>query len=580
MQNWKESWQNIPEKTRTLIKVIAGGTVAIALIAIIALNMGKDRDYSTLFTGLNQEEAQQVVSLLQDQGIDYRYNNDGAIRVPAAMVDQTRANLLSQGYPKSGFTYDMYLNNTGLMTTESDKEQITLYELQDRLGAQIRLFEGVQDAKVTISPAGERRFVVGDEAEMNASASVVVTMNNGSTLTPEKAQAVRGLISHAVRGLNITDVAVYDAVTMIEVGSDGDGTSGGANDLTSLTSLVENSIAANVRRVLEQLYGSGNVAVSVKGTLNMERLIQETTQYTTPDKIDEEDKDGLLQREQVSDQSTVSSSQGAGGLVGADANADIPRYTNQNGNGQVNDSYTDASATREWLFNILKEQRQIEPGVLEDISIGVMITTTDTESVTQENLLRLVANSAGIPVDSIDQKVTVLRAPGPQAEMPTKPPVVPAGGIAGLVEVIPLPILIAIGAGILLLVLLLILLLLRSGRKKKEEVVMAGDDFIDGDQTLDELTAEPGEETGLTAGEDEMPGGVGLSEEEEEEDEFAKSEEILNLRMQRSLRLKQNISEFVDQNPQIAAKLVQNWLSGEEELSDGAKHRGARKQSR
>ena len=69
MQNWKESWQNIPEKTRTLIKIIAGGTVAIALIAIIALNMGKDRDYSTLFTGLNQEEAQQVVSLLQDQGI-------------------------------------------------------------------------------------------------------------------------------------------------------------------------------------------------------------------------------------------------------------------------------------------------------------------------------------------------------------------------------------------------------------------------------------------------------------------------------------------------------------------------------
>ena len=211
MQNWKESWQNIPEKTRTLIKIIAGGTVVIALVAILALNLGKDKDYSTLFTGLNQEEAQQVVSLLQDGGIDYRYNDrDGAIRVPAATVDQTRANLLSQGYPKSGFTYDMYLNNTGLMTTESDKEQITLYELQDRLGAQIRLFEGVQDAKVTISPAGERRFVIGDEAEMNASASVVVTMKNGSGLTPEKAQAVRGLISHAVRGLNITNVAVYD----------------------------------------------------------------------------------------------------------------------------------------------------------------------------------------------------------------------------------------------------------------------------------------------------------------------------------------------------------------------------------
>ena len=57
MQNLKESWQNLPEKTRTLIKVLAGGTVVIALIAILALNLGKNKDYSTLFTGLNQEES-------------------------------------------------------------------------------------------------------------------------------------------------------------------------------------------------------------------------------------------------------------------------------------------------------------------------------------------------------------------------------------------------------------------------------------------------------------------------------------------------------------------------------------------
>ena len=38
--------------------------------------------------------------------------------------------------------------------------------------------------------------------------------------------------------------------------------------------------------------------------------------------------------------------------------------------------------------------------------------------------------------------------------------------------------------------------------------------------------------------------------------------------MQRSLKLKQNIGEFVEQNPQIAAKLVQSWLRGEAE-ADG-----------
>ena len=127
MQNWKESWQNMPEKTRKIIKTIAGGTAAIALVAIVALNLlGNQADYSTLFTGLNQEEAREVVSLLQEEGIEYRYNaSDGAIRVPETAVEQTRVNLLSKGYPKSGFAYDMYLNNTGLMTTESDKKLTT-----------------------------------------------------------------------------------------------------------------------------------------------------------------------------------------------------------------------------------------------------------------------------------------------------------------------------------------------------------------------------------------------------------------------------------------------------------------------
>ncbi len=60
-------------------------------------------------------------------------------------------------------------------------------------------------------------------------------------------------------------------------------------------------------------------------------------------------------------------------------------------------------------------------------------------------------------------------------------------------------------------------------------------------------------------------GAAALGMPETEEDEFAHNEELLNLRMKRSLRLKQNIGDFVDQNPQIAAKLVQTWLRGEEE---------------
>ncbi len=563
MENLKESWQNLPEKTRKLIKILAGGTAVIAVIAILALNLlGRNVDYSTLFTGLTQEEAQQVVSLLQDEGIDYRYNNsDGAIRVPEAAVDQTRANLLSKGYPKSGFTYDMYLNNTGLMTTESDKQQITLYDLQNRLGATIRLFDGVRDAAVTIVEAQSQRYALGDSSEKDATASVVVTMQDGTSLTTDKAQAVKNLIAHAVRGMNFTQVSVFDSSTMLEVAGDSSDSAGGAaTDLTSLTTLVESNIAANVRRVLEQIYGAGNVAVSVKGTLNMERLIQENTQYSTPEKIDEEDKTGLLQTEDVTNESTNSASQNAGGLVGADANADVPRYTNEDGTGQANDSYSNGSASRVWLYNMLKEQRQIDPGVLEDTSIGVSILTNDMTSVDQNELLRLVANSAGVPVENISDKITVVRVALPQEE----PPITPPGGdedvsaLQVLTALIPLPILIAIIAGTVLLILLLVLLLLRRRRKKKQQLILEEAESLEGGE-LEGLPGEEGEEG------EEGNHSHHTSELADEDDEFAKSEEILNLKMQRSLRLKQNISEFVDQNPQIAAKLIQSWLNGEED---------------
>ncbi|MCI8607371.1 MAG: flagellar M-ring protein FliF [Hungatella sp.] len=572
MDNLKERWQGVPEKTQKIIKAIAGGTAVIALIAILALYLlGGDSNYSTLFTGLSQEEATQVVGLLQDEGIEYRYDaNSGAIRVPETMVEKTRVDLLSKGYPKSGFAYDMYLNNTGLMTTESDKKLITKYELQDRLGATIRMFDGVQDAKVTITEGTEALYAWEDDSAADASASVMVTMKSGSTLTADKAQAVKNLISHAVKGMNFTNVAVFDADTMMEVGGTGDGTSaaGAASDLASLTTLVENSIAANVRRVLEKLYGAGNVAVSVKGTLNMERLIQESTQYSTPEKINEQDKTGILEREDITSEGSAAANQNAGGLVGADANADVPRYTNEDGTGAAQDQYSNYTASREWLVNVLKEQRQIDPGILEDTTIGVVVITGRTDTPTQEQLIRLVANSAGIPVETAADKITIIRDAGVVVDVPQPPDTQTGGDVLEIVRTIPLPILIAIGAGILLLLLLLILLLIRGRKHRRGEVVMEGGDFIDGDA----LSADGLEGENLALAEE----GAGMTPAMEEEDEFAKNEEIMNLRMQRSLRLKQNIGDFVDQNPQIAAKLVQSWLRGEEVDGDGRGKRSGR----
>lgn len=555
MQRLKEHWQNLSDKSRKMLMAIAGGTAAIAIIAVLVLKLGTNTDYSTLFTGLNQEEAQEVVALLQEEGVDYRFNDkDGAIRVPAVKADQTRAELLSKGYPKSGFTYDMYRNNAGLMTTESDKKQYTLYDLQDRLGAQIRLFEGVQDAKVTIAEAAEQEYALQDNTNTDASASVVVTMEAGQSLNDSKAAAIKNLIARSVRGLNFTNVAVFDADTMMEVGGSaaGEDAFGSAKDLTALTSLIENNISVNVRRVLEKLYGPGNVAVSVKGTLNMERLIQENTQYSTPEKINEQDKTGLLNREDTVNENSAASDQGAGGVAGADANADTPRYTNQDNTQAIADSYSNSSATREWLYNSVKEQRQVDPGVLENATVGIVINTDDTTTVTNNQLINLVADSAGIPRDLANQSITIVRAPSQEAVPVITPPEQPQTKEDGL----PLPIVIAMIAGGILILLLLLLLLMekRRRRRKADEYVDAPNMYaVEEEARAPETEAPPVNVLNTEAG----------LQMQAENAEMERNEEILNLRMQHSLKLKQNIGEFVDQNPQIAAKLVQSWLRGE-----------------
>ena len=555
MQRLKEHWQNLSDKSRKMLMAIAGGTAAIAIIAVLVLKLGTNTDYSTLFTGLNQEEAQEVVALLQEEGVDYRFNDkDGAIRVPAVKADQTRAELLSKGYPKSGFTYDMYRNNAGLMTTESDKKQYTLYDLQDRLGAQIRLFEGVQDAKVTIAEAAEQKYALQDNTNTDASASVVVTMEAGQSLNDSKAAAIKNLIARSVRGLNFTNVAVFDADTMMEVGGSaaGEDAFGSAKDLTALTSLIENNISINVRRVLEKLYGPGNVAVSVKGTLNMERLIQENTQYSTPEKINEQDKTGLLNREDTINENSAASDQGAGGVAGADANADTPRYTNQDNTQAIADSYSNSSATREWLYNSVKEQRQVDPGVLENATVGIVINTDDTTTVTNNQLINLVADSAGIPRDLANQSITIVRAPSQETVPVITPPEQPQTKEDGL----PLPIVIAMIAGGILILLLLLLLLMekRRRRRKADEYVDAPNMYaVEEEARAPETEAPPVNVLNTEAG----------LQMQAENAEMERNEEILNLRMQHSLKLKQNIGEFVDQNPQIAAKLVQSWLRGE-----------------
>ena len=90
--------------------------------------------------------------------------------------------------------------------------------------------------------------------------------------------------------------------------------------------------------------------------------------------------------------------------------------------------------------------------MLEDTSIGVVIITDRLDSPTQEDLIRLVANSAGIPRETAGDKITLIRDSGPTVDVPVVPGGdVQTGGEGDEETQIPLLVWIALGAGIILL---------------------------------------------------------------------------------------------------------------------------------
>ena len=557
MQKLKEMWQNLSAKSKKLLGIIAGITVVVIAVAVFLLARGQKTEYQTVFSSLSQGEAQQIVSLLQEQNVPYLYDGkSGALKVPSESVDTLRAQLLSKGYPKSGFAYDMYIGNSGLMTTESDKKQYTLYDLQDRLGATIRLFDGVRDAKVTIAEGTDQTYAIEDENPVQASASVVVTMEEGQSLSEKNAEAIKNLIARSVKGMNFTNVSVFDAGTMEEVAADaGDSASGSGTSMANLTTTVENNIANNIKRVLGKIYGAENLAVSVKGTLNMAKLIQENTQYTVPEKTEATDKRGLLSNEEVAGENAGNSGENAAGVAGADANADTPRYTTQNGTATTTDNYSNSSATREWLYNVLKEQKEIAPGVLEDASVAIVINTDDN-SIPESDLINLVADAAGIKRDEAADKITILRSLNKTAVQQTTEEKKPAEEPKTLLNQFPLWALIGAAVSAFLLILILLILILR-GRKKKKLKKLAQEEMENAaalsiEQPTDEITPV----------------------EEVDEDELTAEG-----KMAHGMKLKKSIGEFTDQNPQVVAKLIQSWMREEEQNLGRKQHRSTRKTS-
>lgn len=532
----KEYLANLSRKTKIIAVAVLAAIVAGAIIITVVLN---HKDYVTLFTNVTEDETTEILAKLQEMQIQYTSDGSGNIKVPVDVADSTRAQLAQEGYPKSGFTYDVFTNNAGGMTTDMEKQTYQLYDLQNRIGATVRLFDGVKDAKVTIALGEESKYVLTDEeaASKASSASVVAIMKDGGSPTARQALGIQRLVAQSVPNMKLENVTVLDGNGIIV--SDTDGTTSSGEDGQALSKLIEAQLAQKVIHVLEPFYGEDNIRVSAKGTVNMEKIIRESTTYTTPEKIDEEDKTGILSKDTGSRESGGDGA-GANGVVGTETNSDISQYTanaNQSGNGYASESWT-----RDYLVNQIKEQGEIDTGVLQDVTVSVAINGRTLGDLTTNKIQDLVGNAVGIaPEDRID-KITIANAPFYADEGPQN-----RSTMEMITETLKDNLLFVIIGVIVLLLLLLTLFIVLKKRKKKQEET---------EEELLEVVPEEVPEGELAEGETEGEGGEG---------DDSLSPELLNLQNERSQELRERVRAFADENPELSAQMLKNWLRGGDE---------------
>lgn len=546
------------EKAKAFLKKVPK-KVYIALTALLLVAAGlvvwmNTRPYEVLFTDLNSSEMSSILTYLDGAGVtEYKVQNNDTILVPQQLEANLKARLLMEGYPTSGFAYQ-YSESSGMLSTESERRTAELRDLQDRLGAVVRCFDGVKEAVVTINPGEDTSYVLDNNRVVKATASVFLTMNDGKKLTNEQAAAIRNLVAHSVKGLEVGAVDISDALGNKYSSSDATADSEASALKLRLEEEQENKIRTEVLNVLIPWYGVENVKVGVNCTVDVSQTVEDSTQVYLPEWAEDGSTSGRgIVGSRIYNYVVVRDpNETAGGVVGSSTNADFPEYVEDLPEITGNESTLELSGQVD--YNNSQSQTHVvrTAGYLTDCTISVSINSTTAGNVDTANISRHVARAAGIvgvvnPTtgeEYLGDRISVIAMPfyEPPAVLPIDPS-----------DPQEMWIIYAAIAGVVLFLLLLIIIILVLRRKKKKKLQ------AEEEARQAELLAAGGVED-IDAF---LAAAAGVNQENGEGADMGAN--VMSIQTERSVELRQEIRKFAEENPEIAAQMVKAWLKGDEE---------------
>ena len=233
--------------------LMGAGVLGLVLALGLAFSSAKSNsDYRVLFTNVNEGDGASIIAALQQMNVPYQFTEGGAaIKVPQAMVYETRLKLAGQGLPKAGNVGFELLENQKFGTSQFVERVNYLRGLEGELARSVGSMGQVKSARVHLAVPKPSAFVREQE---RPTASVILTLHPGRVLDPSQIAAVSRLVSSAVPGMKAQDVAIMDTEGGV-LGSSASRLAGLDASQLKYTAEIENALASRLSSILEPLAG-------------------------------------------------------------------------------------------------------------------------------------------------------------------------------------------------------------------------------------------------------------------------------------------------------------------------------------
>ena len=375
------------------------GLAAAVAIGVGAVLWAQEPTWRQLHADLPLVEQGRVLDALGAAGIDYRLGAGGdAVLVPAEDLYRAQMQLAQQGLPESAPTgYELLDQDTGFGASRRMESARFQRALEGELTRSIESLRNVRTARIHLA-LPERSVFLRERTP--PSASVVLNLHAGRSLTDGQIEGVRHLVAASVPELSSTSVTVLDQNGRLLSPPEEDAPTAVSGRHLALTRELETTLVDRVEAILSPIVGADGVRAQVAADLDFTRI------ETTSEIYDPEARgDGYVRSERV--QNRTREGEGPNGVPGAltnqppEAGVADPDGAVDPAAGPADDAATQtlsSDVTRNYEIDKRVEHARSAPGRVRRLSVAVVVDqlpATDPEAGPQprtpEELARLEA---------------------------------------------------------------------------------------------------------------------------------------------------------------------------------------------